>query len=50
MFCFIFRFFLGSNKVMQVSLGHSAADEIRPGLYKVSKVASYFMSIYGVVV
>ncbi|KAF7842682.1 mRNA turnover protein 4-like protein [Senna tora] len=32
------RFFLGSNKVMQVALGHSAADEIRPGLYKVSKL------------
>ncbi|KAK4254360.1 hypothetical protein QN277_009756 [Acacia crassicarpa] len=32
------RFFLGSNKVMQVALGHSAADEIRPGLHKVSKL------------
>ncbi|KAI9103610.1 hypothetical protein K1719_023233 [Acacia pycnantha] len=32
------RFFLGSNKVMQVALGHSAADEIRPGLRKVSKL------------
>ncbi|KAJ4717004.1 Ribosome assembly factor mrt4 [Melia azedarach] len=32
------RFFLGSNKVMQVALGRSAADEIRPGLYKVSKL------------
>ncbi|KAL5563232.1 hypothetical protein UlMin_032979 [Ulmus minor] len=32
------RFFLGSNKVMQVSLGRSASDEIRPGLYKVSKL------------
>ncbi|KAJ6980437.1 acidic ribosomal protein P0 [Populus alba x Populus x berolinensis] len=32
------RFFLGSNKVMQVSLGRSAADEIRPGLHKVSKL------------
>lgn len=32
------RFFLGSNKVMQVSLGRSAADEIKPGLYKVSKL------------
>ncbi|KAK1271470.1 hypothetical protein QJS04_geneDACA006039 [Acorus gramineus] len=31
------RFFLGSNKVMQVSLGRTAADEIRPGVHKVSK-------------
>lgn len=33
-----FRFFLGSNKVMQVALGRSASDEIRPGIFKVSKV------------
>ncbi|KAJ4979976.1 hypothetical protein NE237_010756 [Protea cynaroides] len=32
------RFFLGSNKVMQVSLGRSIADEIRPGVHKVSKL------------
>ncbi|XVF11752.1 hypothetical protein REPUB_Repub08aG0054900 [Reevesia pubescens] len=32
------RFFLGSNKVMQVALGQSASDEIRPGLCKVSKL------------
>ncbi|KAJ4970657.1 hypothetical protein NE237_003756 [Protea cynaroides] len=32
------RFFLGSNKVMQVSLGRSVADEIRPGIHKVSKL------------
>uniref|UniRef100_A0A2P2KT56 Ribosome assembly factor mrt4 n=1 Tax=Rhizophora mucronata TaxID=61149 RepID=A0A2P2KT56_RHIMU len=32
------RFFLGSNKVMQVSLGRSIADEIRPGIHKVSKL------------
>ncbi|GFY89328.1 ribosomal protein L10 family protein [Actinidia rufa] len=32
------RFFLGSNKVMQVSLGRSVADEIRPGLHKISKL------------
>ncbi|CAI0389656.1 unnamed protein product [Linum tenue] len=32
------RFFLGSNKVMQVALGRSAADELRPGIRKVSKV------------
>ncbi|MBA0760291.1 hypothetical protein Gotri_023045, partial [Gossypium trilobum] len=32
------RFFLGSNKVMQVALGRSVSDEIRPGLYKVSKL------------
>ncbi|KAI5661497.1 hypothetical protein M9H77_20820 [Catharanthus roseus] len=31
------RFFLGSNKVMQVALGRSVSDEIKPGLYKVSK-------------
>ncbi|KAK4405059.1 turnover protein 4 [Sesamum angolense] len=31
------RFFLGSNKVMQVALGRSVADEIRPGLHKISK-------------
>lgn len=31
------RFFLGSNKVMQVALGRSVSDEIRPGLYKISK-------------
>ncbi|XP_013639215.1 PREDICTED: mRNA turnover protein 4 homolog [Brassica oleracea var. oleracea] len=31
------RFFLGSNKVMQVALGRSASDEIRPGIFKVSK-------------
>ncbi|CAK9179562.1 unnamed protein product [Ilex paraguariensis] len=32
------RFFLGSNKVMQVSIGRSVADEIRPGLHKISKL------------
>ncbi|KAM7470388.1 hypothetical protein LguiA_008571 [Lonicera macranthoides] len=32
------RFFLGSNKVMQVAIGRSVADEIRPGLHKVSKL------------
>ncbi|KAI4318486.1 hypothetical protein MLD38_032184 [Melastoma candidum] len=26
------RFFLGSNKAMQIALGRSAADEIRPGI------------------
>lgn len=31
------RFFLGSNKVMQVALGRSVSDETRPGLHKVSK-------------
>lgn len=34
------RFFLGSNKVMQVALGRAASDEIKPGLHKVSKVDS----------
>ncbi|XP_013596518.1 PREDICTED: mRNA turnover protein 4 homolog isoform X2 [Brassica oleracea var. oleracea] len=32
------RFFLGSNKVMQVALGRSASDEIRPGIFKASKL------------
>ncbi|KAL5724376.1 hypothetical protein ACHQM5_007647 [Ranunculus cassubicifolius] len=32
------RFFLGSNKVMQISLGRSVSDEIRPGIHKVSKL------------
>lgn len=42
------RFFLGSNKVMQVSLGRSVADEIRPGLHKVSKVGLplYVIELY----
>ncbi|XP_010922590.1 uncharacterized protein [Elaeis guineensis] len=31
------RFFLGSNKVMQVSLGRSVADEAKPGIHKLSK-------------
>ncbi|XP_021749175.1 mRNA turnover protein 4 homolog [Chenopodium quinoa] len=31
------RFFLGSNKVMQIALGRSASDEIKPGLHKISK-------------
>ncbi|KAJ0981363.1 hypothetical protein J5N97_009618 [Dioscorea zingiberensis] len=31
------RFFLGSNKVMQISLGRSAADEGKPGIHKLSK-------------
>ncbi|XP_068669198.1 uncharacterized protein [Aristolochia californica] len=31
------RFFLGSNKVMQISLGRSIADEIKPGFHNVSK-------------
>lgn len=39
------RFFLGSNKVMQVSLGRSVADEIRPGLHKVSKVGLHSMLV-----
>lgn len=32
------RFFLGSNKVMQVALGRSVADELRPSLHKISKL------------
>lgn len=39
------RFFLGSNKVMQVALGRSAADEISPGIHKVSKVAFLLLSL-----
>ncbi|XP_073009823.1 uncharacterized protein [Typha latifolia] len=31
------RFFLGSNKVMQISLGKSASDEVKPGLHKLAK-------------
>ncbi|KAH7679754.1 mRNA turnover protein 4 [Dioscorea alata] len=31
------RFFLGANKVMQFSLGRSAADEGKPGIHKLSK-------------
>lgn len=31
------RFFLGPNKVIQISLGRSASDEIKPGLHKLSK-------------
>ncbi|KAL6184200.1 hypothetical protein ACLB2K_045604 [Fragaria x ananassa] len=32
------RFFLGSNKVMQIALGRSESDEIKSGLHKVSEV------------
>ncbi|XP_061988406.1 uncharacterized protein LOC133706873 [Rosa rugosa] len=32
------RFFLGSNKVMQIALGRSESDEIKIGLHKVSEV------------
>lgn len=40
------RFFLGSNKVMQVALGRSASDEIKPNLYKVSKVVYLFVYLF----
>ncbi|CAG7875510.1 unnamed protein product, partial [Brassica rapa] len=33
-----FRFFLCSNKVIQVALGRSASDEIRPCIFKASKL------------
>ena len=33
------RFFLGSNKVMQISLGRSASDEGKPSVHKVAKVS-----------
>jgi len=39
------RFFLGSNKVMQVALGRSAADEISSGIHKVSKVVFPLLSV-----
>jgi hypothetical protein len=42
MIFFFPRFFLGSNKVMQVALGRSAADEIITGIHKVSKVSIIF--------
>ncbi|XP_020102238.1 mRNA turnover protein 4 homolog [Ananas comosus] len=32
------RIFLGSNKVMQISLGRSAAEEVKPGIHKLSKL------------
>ncbi|KAF6164909.1 hypothetical protein GIB67_017112 [Kingdonia uniflora] len=32
------RFFLGSNKVMQIALGKTDSDEIRTGIHKVSKL------------
>lgn len=38
------RFFLGSNKVMQVALGRTAADEITPNIHKVSKVRIFLFS------
>ncbi|KAM0068016.1 putative ribosomal protein L10-like domain superfamily [Helianthus debilis subsp. tardiflorus] len=39
LFCvWCFKFFLRSNKVMQVALGRSDSDEIRKGLHKVSKL------------
>ncbi|ONK61830.1 uncharacterized protein A4U43_C08F34030 [Asparagus officinalis] len=31
------RFFLGSNKVMQISLGRSVGDEVKPGCHKLAK-------------
>ncbi|CAM8996956.1 unnamed protein product [Rhodiola kirilowii] len=37
--------FLGSNKVMQVALGRSESDEIRPGIYNVS--LSFYMGMLG---
>lgn len=40
------RLFFGANKVMQVSLGRTASEEIQPGLYKVSKVNHFFHIAY----
>ncbi|KAL4199468.1 hypothetical protein AMTRI_Chr03g51290 [Amborella trichopoda] len=31
------RFFLGSNKVMQIALGRTAVDEVKEGIHEVSK-------------
>jgi len=39
------KFFLGSNKVMQVAIGRSASDEIKPNLHKVSKVVLSLQSL-----
>ncbi|KAG2320809.1 hypothetical protein Bca4012_056148 [Brassica carinata] len=39
------RFFLGSNKVMQVALGRSASDEIRPGIFKASKLCTLLLTL-----
>ncbi|XP_020525639.1 mRNA turnover protein 4 homolog [Amborella trichopoda] len=33
----LLRFFLGSNKVMQIALGRTAADEVKEGIHEVSK-------------
>lgn len=33
----LFQIFLGSNTVMQVALGRSGADEMGPGLHKISE-------------
>lgn len=32
------RFFLGSNKVLQIALGRTAADELKEDLHKVTEV------------
>jgi mRNA turnover protein 4 len=32
------RFFLGSNKVLQISLGRTAADEVKDGIHKASEM------------
>lgn len=39
------KFFLGSNKVMQVAIGRSSSDEIKPNLHKVSKVVLSCLAI-----
>lgn len=43
------RFFLGSNKVMQIALGRSVADEVKPGIHKLSKVVIFPRSSFGLV-
>lgn len=46
LYVWYFRFFLGSNKVMQVALGRSDSDEIRSGLHKVSKVQLTILNVW----
>ena len=36
---FVFRFFFGKNKVMQLALGRSESDEYKDNLHQVSSVS-----------
>lgn len=40
------RFFLGSNKVLQIALGKTDADEQKEGLHKASEVCRYQPLLY----